>query len=151
MVIIKAQKEFYASYYRSLKPLDKVMSLKLRITDQCCHFWRYIAKSAILGFSLAMENLSWRYIANRRNSAILSLLNRRFWRNSKKPGENGDFKAKTVIFRILFKHKGCSLTPDRAWHWPNGNIFFINFFIWQEKMFFLKKKVIMFSQKLILS
>ena len=61
---------------------------------QCCHFWRYIAKSAILGFSLAMENLSWRYIANRRNSAILSLLNRRFWRNSRKPGENGDFKAK---------------------------------------------------------
>ena len=40
--------------------------------NQCCHFWRYIAKSAILDIELAIRIWAWRQIANRRKSAILS-------------------------------------------------------------------------------
>ena len=35
--------------------------------------------------------------------------NRRFWQNSRKPGEIGDFKAKEVIFGLIFSQKGSSL------------------------------------------
>ena len=42
--------------------------------NQCCHFWRYIAKSAILDIELAIRIWAWRWIANRRKSAISSLI-----------------------------------------------------------------------------
>ena len=89
--IVKHIHSFFVEWLRDCRLIVPIYSncrKSWMIINQCCHFWRYIAKSAILGFSLAMENLSWRYIANRQNSAILSLKD---WRNRRNLKNSGDF------------------------------------------------------------
>ena len=58
--------------------------------NQCCHFWRYIAKSAILDIELAIRIWAWRWIANCRKSAISSL----------KIGDFGEILKNLVILAI---------------------------------------------------